>query len=109
MKKKMIAFVSLGLVCIPLFLSCETNQQAEEAQLNAALETPEKIISAAKAATLFKNDHTTRLTKIGKATTAFKDKAVHFELTVLTNYIQQLETIAVSKNIPITGISFVFG
>ncbi|MGH1387654.1 hypothetical protein [Kordia sp.] len=109
MKKKMIAFVSLGLVCIPLFLSCETNQQAEEERLNAALERPEKIISTAKAATLFKNDHTTRLATIGKAKTAFKDKVIHFELDVFTNYIQHLETIAVSKDIPITGISFIFG
>lgn len=109
MKKKMIAFVSLGLVCIPLFLSCEANQQTEEAQLNAALETPEKIISTAKAATLFKNDHITRLSKIGKAKTVFQDKVIHFELDAFTNYIQHLETIAVSKDIPISGISFVFG
>ena len=109
MKKKMIAFVSLGLVCIPLFLSCETNQQAEEERLNTALEKPEKIISTAKAATLFKNDHTARLSIIGKANTAFKDKVIHFELDAFTNYIQHLEKIAVSKKIPITGISFVFG
>ncbi|WP_298515949.1 hypothetical protein [uncultured Kordia sp.] len=109
MRKKMTAFVSLGLVCIPLFLSCETNQQTEEAQLNAALEKPEKIISTVKAATLFNNDHTTRLSSIGKSKTTFEDKAIHFELDVLTNYIQHLEKVAVSKKIPITGVSFVFG
>ena len=109
MRKKMIAFVSLGLVCIPLFLSCETNSQTEEAQLNAALEKPEKIISTLKAATLFNNDYTTRLTTIGKTNIAFEDRAIHFELDVLKTYLNHIETTAISKKIPITGISFVFG
>ena len=108
MKKKMISFASLGLVCTTLFLSCETNQHYEE-HIDSALEVPEKIISNAKAATLFQNDQTTRMSVIGKGKMAFEDKSIHFDLQELTNYINHLETIAVSKNIPITGASFIFG
>ncbi|WP_420573613.1 hypothetical protein [Kordia sp.] len=109
MKKRMISFASLGLVCATFFLSCETKDQAAEEQLDVALETPAKIISNAKAATLFQNDQHTRLSQIGKANTSFKDKAIHFDLETLENYINRLETVATSKNIPITGASFVFG
>jgi len=109
MKKKMISFVSLGLVCITFFLSCEANDPDAEAQLTSSLEIPEKIISNEKAAALFNNDHRTRLANLGKSSTSFEAKAIHFELITLKNYIQHLENIAVSQNIPITGISFVFG
>ncbi len=108
MKKKMISFASLGIVCVTLFLSCETNQHYEE-HLDAALDVPEKIISNTEAATLFNNDHTTRLSQIGKETTPFEDKAIYFDLQELTNYVNHLESVAISKNIPITGASFVFG
>ncbi|MBC8756333.1 hypothetical protein H2O64_16785 [Kordia sp. YSTF-M3] len=109
MKKKMISFASLGLVCATFFLSCETNNQAEEEQLDLALETPDKIISNTQAATLFQNDQNTRLAQIGKSRMSFEDKAIHFDLATLTAYINRLESMAVSKNIPITGASFVFG
>ncbi|QHI35263.1 hypothetical protein IMCC3317_06090 [Kordia antarctica] len=109
MKKKMISFASLGLVCATFFLSCETKNQAEEEQLDLALEVPTKIISNTQAAKLFQNDQTTRLTRIGKEDTTFEDKAIHFELETLDTYINHLETIVVSKNIPITGLSFIFG
>jgi len=105
----MIAFASFGIVCATLFLSCEPNNQAEEEQLEIALETPAKIISNAQAATLFNNDQQTRLAQIGKANTRFKDKAIHFDLTTLQRYISRLESLAATKNIPITGASFVFG
>lgn len=108
MKKKMISFTSLGIVCITFFLSCETNQHYEE-HLDVALVVPEKIISNAKAATLFQNDQTTRLSQIGKENTSFEDKAIYFDLQEVTNYINGLESIAISKNIPISGASFVFG
>ncbi|MFK7746960.1 MAG: hypothetical protein AB8B65_01085 [Kordia sp.] len=108
MKKKMISFASLGLVCATFFLSCESNNQAAEEQLDVALETPEKIISNAQAATLFNNDQQTRLSQIGKENTRFKDKAIHFDLATLETYINRLENLA-SRNIPITGASFVFG
>ncbi|AXG71376.1 hypothetical protein KORDIASMS9_03633 [Kordia sp. SMS9] len=109
MKKKMISFASLGIVCATFFLSCESNNQAAEEQLDAALETPAKIISNAKAATLFNNDQQTRLSQIGKANTRFEDKAIHFDLATLESYIKRLETLATSRNLPITGASFVFG
>ncbi|WP_298421644.1 hypothetical protein [uncultured Kordia sp.] len=109
MKKKIIAFASLGLVCTTFFLSCETKNQAEEQQLETALETPAKVISNAQAATLFQNDQTTRLSQIGKENTRFEDKAIHFELTTLESYINHLENLATTKNIPVTGVSFVFG
>ncbi|WP_420573614.1 hypothetical protein [Kordia sp.] len=109
MKKKMLSFVSLGLVCIPLFLSCETNHYAEEAQLNSMVEIPKKIISTTKAAKLFQNDHTTRLSVIGKTNTSIEDKAIHFNLNSLKDYIERLETMSIAKNIPITGISFIMG
>ncbi|EDP95783.1 hypothetical protein U8527_11725 [Kordia algicida OT-1] len=109
MKKRIISFASLGLVCATFFLSCETKNQAAEEQLETALETPEKIISNAQAATLFKNDQNTRLSQIGKSTTRFEDKAIHFDLATLEAYINRLERLATSKNIPITGASFVFG
>ncbi|QHI35264.1 hypothetical protein IMCC3317_06100 [Kordia antarctica] len=109
MKKRMLSFASLGLVCATLFLSCNTHNQHEEELLDSALEIPAKIISNVDAATLFQNDHSTRLSQIGKSTTTFKDKAIHFELETLDTYINHLETIAVSKNIPITGLSFIFG
>ncbi|MBC8756334.1 hypothetical protein H2O64_16790 [Kordia sp. YSTF-M3] len=109
MKKKMISFASLGLVCATFFLSCETENQHYEERLDAALEVPEKIISNAKAATLFQNDHTTRLSQIGKETTSFEEKSIYFDLQELTKYVNHLESVAVSRNIPITGASFVFG
>lgn len=105
----MLTFASLGMVCATFFLSCESNNQAEEEQLQTALETPAKIISNAQAAKLFQNDQQTRLEQIGKKNTRFEDKAIHFDLTTLENYINRLETLATSKNIPITGASFVFG
>ncbi|MEM6718774.1 MAG: hypothetical protein AAF611_05655 [Bacteroidota bacterium] len=110
MRKKMISFVSLGLVCVTFFLSCKANDpDADEQQLSSVFEKPDKIISNREAVVLFTNDHLTRLTSIGKSSTTFKDKTIHFELTELTNYIQHVETIAATQNIPITGISFVFG
>ncbi|WP_430408623.1 hypothetical protein [Kordia sp.] len=109
MKKKMLSFVSLGLVFITFFLSCMTKNPDEEEQLNTALEVPEKIISNAAAATLFQNDHTTRLSQIGAEKTSFEDKAIHFELDAITKYITHLEKLATTKNIPITGVSFIFG
>ncbi|WP_430408622.1 hypothetical protein [Kordia sp.] len=109
MKKKMISFASLGLVCATFFLSCETKNQAEEEQLETALETPAKIISNTQAATLFQNDQNTRLSQIGKENTSFKDKAIHFDLAILESYISRLESIKTAKNIPVTGVSFVFG
>lgn len=109
MKKRIISFASLGLVCATFFLSCETKNQAAEEQLETALETPAKIISNAQAATLFQNDQNTRLSQIGKSTTRFEDKAIHFDLTTLEAYIYRLEKLATSRNIPITGASFVFG
>ncbi|AXG71377.1 hypothetical protein KORDIASMS9_03634 [Kordia sp. SMS9] len=109
MKKKMIAFASMGLVCLTFFLSCKANDQIDEELVSSVLEKPEKIISTKDAAILFTNDHLTRLSSIGKASTTFKEKAIHFELAELTKYFQHLETIATTKNIPITGISFVFG
>jgi hypothetical protein len=105
----MISFVSLGLMCITLFLSCKTNEQTEVEELTSVFEVPEKIISPAKAAILFRNDETTRLSQIGKKNVSFQEKIIHFELAELENYLQRLETIAISKEIPITGISFVFG
>jgi len=66
-------------------------------------------IGDTKAAKLFHNDHNTRLSQIGKSATTFEEKAIHFKLETLTNYINHLESIAISKNIPITGVSFVFG
>lgn len=109
MKKKMLSFVSLGFVCITFFLSCMTKNPDEEEQLNQALEVPEKVISNYDAATLFQNDHTTRLTQIDAKKMTFEDKAIHFNLDTITNYITHLEDIAISKNIPITGVSFIFG
>ncbi|KAB8151876.1 hypothetical protein EZY14_016945 [Kordia sp. TARA_039_SRF] len=109
MKKRMLTFASLGIVCATFFLSCETNNQAAEEQLDSAIATPAKIISNAQAATLFNNDQRTRLSQIGKANTRFEDKVIHFDLTTLENYINRLEILATSKNIPITGASFVFG
>ncbi|MCH2196668.1 hypothetical protein [Kordia sp.] len=109
MKKKMIALASLGLVCATFFLSCESNNQAEEEQLYIALEIPAKIISNAQAARLFRNDQQTRLEQIGKANTRFEDKAIHFDLSTLENYIYRLETLATANNISVTGASFVFG
>ncbi|MGH1387655.1 hypothetical protein [Kordia sp.] len=109
MKKKMISFASLGLVCATFFLSCESNNHAAEEQLDAAIETPAKIISNAQAATLFNNDQQTRLAQIGKKGIRFEDKAIHFDLENLESYISRLENLATSKNIPITGASFVFG
>lgn len=105
----MFSFVSLGLVCVTFFLSCETNHQAEEQQLDTALAIPEKIISNVDAAVLYQNDHNTRLSTIGKEKTSFEDKAIHYNVATLTTYINRLEAISVSKNIPITGVSFVFG
>lgn len=105
----MFSFVSLGLVCMTFFLSCETNHQDEEQQLDTAIEIPEKIISNADAAVLFQNDHNTRLSKIGKEKISFKDKAIHFGLAKLTDYIEHLEAIAIARNIPITGVNFIFG
>ncbi|WP_082113192.1 hypothetical protein [Kordia jejudonensis] len=109
MKKKMLSFVSLGLVCVTFFLSCMTKNPDEVEQLDKILEVPEKIISNHKATLLFKNDHSTRLTKIGAEKIGFEDKAIHFKLETITNYITHLEHSAIAKNIPITGISFVFG
>ncbi|WP_046745311.1 hypothetical protein [Kordia zhangzhouensis] len=109
MKKKTTMFVSLGLMCITFFLSCEANHETEETTLNAMLEVPEKVISNADAAQLFQNDHRTRLSVIGKKESSFEDKAIHYNLNTLIQYIQHLETIATSKTIPITGISFIFG
>jgi len=109
MKKKMISLASLGLVCATFFLSCESNNQAEEEQLDTALETPAKIISNAQAARLFRNDQQTRLEQIGKANTRFEDKTIHFDLSTLENYIYRLETLATANNISVTGASFVFG
>jgi len=105
----MISFASLGLVCATFFLSCKSDNQAAEEQLDVALETPAKIISNAKAATLFNNDQQTRLSQIGKNDLRFEDKAIHFDLATLESYINRLEAIKSSKNIPITGASFVFG
>jgi hypothetical protein len=105
----MISFVSLGLVCIAFFLSCKTNEYTEEEELTSAFKTPEKIISTAKTAILFKNDQITRLTQIGKKNISFQEKTIHFELAILEDYLQHVETVAISKQIPITGISFVFG
>jgi hypothetical protein len=74
MKKKMRSFFSLVLVCATLFLSCKTEDQHHEEQLDAVLEIPKKIISNKKAATLFQNDHSTRLSQIGKEKTSFEEK-----------------------------------
>jgi hypothetical protein len=109
MKKKMISFAALGLACATFFLSCETKNQAEEEQLNLSLEVPAKIISNTQAATLFQNDQKTRLSQIGKEKTAFEDKAIHFDLATLESYINRLETIAVSKNMPLTCARFECG
>jgi predicted Zn-dependent protease len=109
MKKKMISFASLGLVLATFFLSCETSNHAAEEQLETALATPAKIISNAQAITLYKNDQNTRLSQIGKKDVRFEDKVIHFDLQTLESYINQLETLKASKNIPITGANFVFG
>lgn len=109
MKKRIIAFASLGLVCTVFFLSCETKNQAEVEELETALEIPSKIISNTQAATLFQNDQNTRLSQIGKENTHFEDKAIHFDLATLESYINRLEELKTSKNIPVTGVSFVFG
>lgn len=109
MKKSIIAFASLGLVCTTFFLSCETKNQAEVEELETALEVPPKIISNTQAATLFQNDQNTRLSQIGKENTRFEDKAIHFDLVTLEKCVNRLEGLKASKNIPVTGVSFVFG
>lgn len=109
MKKKILLFASLGMVCTTFFLSCESKNYTEEEQLELALETPAKVISNRQAVTLFQNDHNTRLSKIGKESTSFAEKAIHFDLTTLESYINHLEHIANTKNIPISGASFIFG
>ncbi|WP_298421646.1 hypothetical protein [uncultured Kordia sp.] len=109
MKKKMLSFVSLGLVCTTFFLSCVTKNPDEEEQLNTVLEVPEKIISNYDAATLFQNDHITRLSQIRAEKTTFEDKTIHFELETITKYIAHLEKLATTNNIPITGVNFIFG
>lgn len=103
-----MSLLSLGLVCIAFFPSCKLHDPNTEEQLSS-IEIPEKIISNTKAATLLTNDHETRLSKIGKATTTLSQKSMYFELNTLKNYINHIETIANTKNIPITGVSFVFG
>ncbi|WP_046745310.1 hypothetical protein [Kordia zhangzhouensis] len=109
MKKKMISFASLGLLCATFFLSCVTKDQATEEQLENELATPAKIISNTQAATLFQNDQNTRLSQIGKSNTRFEDKVIRFDLSTLEDYISRLETIKTAKNIPITGANFIFG
>lgn len=109
MKKKMLSFISLGLVCITFFLSCMTKNPDEEEQLNLALEVPEKVISNQAAVILFQNDQRTRLDQIGAKNIVFEDKAIHFNLEIITNYLSHLETLKATKKIPITGVSFIFG
>ena len=108
MKKKMISFASLGLVCATFFISCTTKNQSAEAQLENALVTPAKIISNEKAAKLYQNDQQTRLSQIGKEHTRFEDKVIHFDLPEIERYIDRLEQLK-AANIPVTGASFVFG
>ncbi|KAB8151877.1 hypothetical protein EZY14_016950 [Kordia sp. TARA_039_SRF] len=109
MKKKMMSLLSLGLMCIAFFPSCNVHDHDTEEQLSSLLEIPEKIISNSKAATLFTKDQQTRLTQIGKTTISLDEKAIHFDIIVLQKYVEHIEAIAVTKNLPITGVSFVFG
>lgn len=104
-----MSLLSLGLMCIAFFPSCNVHDHDTEEQLSALLEIPEKIISNSKAATLFTNDQQTRLSQIGKTTISLDEKAIHFDIIVLQNYVEHVEAIAVTKNLPITGVSFVFG
>ncbi|WP_298507947.1 hypothetical protein [uncultured Kordia sp.] len=106
--KKILIFTLLGIAYITLFLSCETENQNFEKDLNKAIEKPTKIISNQEAITLFQNDQVTRLNIIDKKDVSFEDKAIHFDFTVLEKYFAKLEAL-VLKNMSVTGVSFVFG
>lgn len=104
-----MSLLSLGLMCIAFFPSCNVHDHDTEEQLSSLLEIPEKIISNSKAVTLFTNDQQTRLSQIGKTTISLDEKTIHFDIIALQKYVEHIKAIAVTKNLPITGVSFVFG
>ncbi len=89
------------------FFGCESEENAET---NLQTTTKfEKIISDNKAKELYLNDQNTRLSKLGKTDLSLEDKASYFSITTLKNYVANLEGVANSQDIEITGVNFMFG
>ena len=103
-RKKALTILSVSL----FMLTCNTNEIIEQdfKQVNTEFK---KNISNAKATEMFINDQETRLEVLGKQNLSFKNRTSYFELSILKEYLYNIERKAVKHNIEISRINFVFG